>query len=227
MVNLHEWTLDPSAAVQLQLRLREQVRLQWDGRAVRRIAGVDMSLANERAHAAIVVFTFPELKAIEVVSAELPLVFPYVSGLLSFREGPAILAAWAKLSQQPDLVMFDGMGIAHPRGLGIAAHMGLWLQLPTIGVGKSRLYGRHAEVPPEPGSQVDLVDARQGNRVIGAVLRTKARSNPLYVSPGNLIDVPTSVNFVRQCLRGYRLPEPTRWAHNFAGGKGPEMEFEN
>lgn len=224
MVDLHEWTLDPSAAVQLQLRLREQVRLQWDGRTVRLIAGVDMSLANERAHAAIVVFTFPELKAIEAVSAELPLVFPYVSGLLSFREGPAILAAWAKLSQQPDLVMFDGMGIAHPRGLGIAAHMGLWLQLPTIGVGKSRLYGRHIEVPSEPGSQVDLVDARQNNRVIGAVLRTKARSNPLYISPGNLIDVPNSVNFVRQCLRGYRLPEPTRWAHNFAGGKGLEIE---
>ena len=224
---LHDWTLDPGEAVALQTQLRERVQVQWDGRAVGKIAGIDMSLANDRAHAAIVVFSFPDLKPLEGVTADAPLIFPYVPGLLSFREGPAILAAWAKLqpSLLPDVVMIDGMGIAHPRGLGIAAHMGLWLQLPTIGVGKSRLYGRHAEVPLEPGSQVDLVDARQKNRVIGAVLRTRLRSNPLYISPGHLMDVPTAVELVKQCLRGYRLPEPTRWAHKLAAGE--ELRIEN
>ena len=216
---LHEWTLDPGAAIALQTHLREQVRLEWDGRPVQRMAGIDMSLTDNKAHAAIVVFSFPDLKPIEGVTADEPLIFPYISGLLSFREGPAILAAWRKLAQPPDVVMIDGMGIAHPRGLGIAAHMGLWLQRPTIGVGKSRLYGRHAEVPLEPGSQVDLIDPRQDNRVIGAVLRTRPRANPLYISPGHLIDVPTAVDFVRRCLRGYRLPEPTRWAHKFAAGE--------
>lgn len=219
MPPLHDWPLDPSTAIALQNTLREQVRLEWDGRPVHTVAGIDMSLADSAAHAAIVVFSFPELKPLEGVTADEPLVFPYVSGLLSFREGPAILAAWGKLTQLPDLVMIDGMGIAHPRGLGIAAHMGLWLQKPTIGVGKSRLYGRHAEVPIEPDSQVDLIDPRQANHVIGAVLRTRPRANPLYISPGHLMDVPTAVDFVKRCLRGYRLPETTRWAHKLAAGE--------
>lgn len=218
---LHEWTLNPTEAIALQSHLRAQVQLRWDGRPVRKIAGIDMSLANDRAHAAIVVFSFPELKLLEGVTADAPLTFPYVPGLLSFREGPAILAAWAKLhpSLLPDVVMIDGQGIAHPRGLGIAAHMGLWLQLPTIGVGKSRLYGRHAEVPSESRSQVDLIDPRQSDQVIGGVLRTRLRCNPLYVSPGHLMDVLTALHFVQQCLRGYRLPEPTRWAHKLAAGE--------
>jgi deoxyribonuclease V len=215
---LHAWSLDPAEAVRIQNELRERLILSWDGRSIHSVAGVDMSLAGEKAHAAIVVLRWPDLAPIEGVTADAPLDFPYVPGLLSFREGPAILAAWAKLRHLPDLIMFDGQGIAHPRGIGIASHMGLWLGRPSIGVGKSRLYGRHGEPGPHPGDRSDLIDPRT-KRVIGAALRTRLRSKPLFISPGHLIDVEHAVDFVVECLRGYRLPEPTRWAHTFAAGE--------
>jgi deoxyribonuclease V len=166
--------------------------------------------------AAIVVIRFPELTPLEAVTADEPLIFPYIPGLLSFREGPAILSAWEKLRIKPDVVMFDGQGIAHPRGVGIAAQMGLWLDRPTIGVAKSRLYGRHAEVGPRRGDQAELLD--QNGNIIGAVVRTREKTNPLYVSPGHLMDVKQATEFVLACGAGYRLPEPTRWAHRIAGG---------
>ena len=158
-----------------------------------------------------------ELTPLEAVVADAPLVFPYIPGLLSFREGPAILAAWGKLQNRPDLLMFDGQGIAHPRGIGIASQMGLWLERPTIGVAKSRLYGRHEEVGPGRGNRAELLD--KNKNVIGTVLRTKEKTNPLYVSPGHLIDVKHSTEFVIACCTIYRLPEPTRWAHKVAGGE--------
>lgn len=192
--------------------------LAWDGRQVETVAGVDVSVKTEVARAAIVVLSYPALAPLEAATAEAPLVFPYVPGLLSFREGPAILAAWAHLGRRPDLLMFDGQGIAHPRGLGIAAHMGLWLGRPTIGVAKSRLYGRHAEPGPAPGDRAELYSQDTPPRLIGAVVRSKARTNPLYVSPGHLIDVEHAVAFVLNCITRYRLPEPTRWAHRVAGG---------
>lgn len=226
MKALHSWTLDPAQAVQLQRELRAHISLQWDGRPVNTIAGIDMSLAGEKAHAAIVVMRYPELTPIEGVTADAPLVFPYVPGLLSFREGPAIMAAWDKLQHTPDLVMIDGQGIAHPRGIGIASHMGVWLQRPTIGVGKSKLYGTFDAPGPNAGDRTDLIDPKT-KHVIGAVLRSKVRSNPLFISPGHLIDVPHSVDVVLQCLRGYRLPEPTRWAHNFAAGQPLPIENDN
>jgi deoxyribonuclease V len=145
------------------------------------------------------------------------LVFPYIPGLLAFREGPAILSAWNELKNKPDLLMFDGQGIAHPRGIGIASQMGLWLERPTIGVAKSRLYGRHEEVGPQRGDRADLFD-KSGHR-IGTVLRTREKTNLLYVSPGHLIDVEQATQFVVNSLAGYRLPEPTRWAHKVAGGE--------
>jgi deoxyribonuclease V len=216
---LHRWDLSPEEAIRVQIELRARLVIAWDGRAVGTVGGVDMSLANDKAHAAIVVFSFPELKPLEGVTADAPLVFPYIPGLLSFREGPAVLAAWEKLSLKPDLVMFDGQGIAHPRGLGIAAQMGLWLERPTIGVAKSRLYGSHAEPGPHAGDYVPLTEPGQPEQVLGVVLRTRERGNPLYISPGHLIDVPHALDFVRRCCRGYRLPEPTRWAHKFAAGE--------
>jgi deoxyribonuclease V len=216
---LHAWDLAPADARQLQTELRQRLVLAWDGRPVHTVAGVDVSVPIDTARAAVVVLRFPELEPLEAVVASAPLVFPYVPGLLSFREAPAILAAWAQLHTQPDLVMFDGQGIAHPRGLGIAAHLGLWLERPTLGVAKSRLYGRHAEPGPEPGQYADLLSQTSPPQVIGAVVRTKARSKPLFVSPGHLIDVPHAVDCVLQCVRGYRLPEPTRWAHRVAGGE--------
>lgn len=214
---LHDWNLPPMEAAQLQTKLREKIDLTWDGRPVKTIAGVDVSTAKERARCAIVVFEFPDLSPLEAVTAGVPLVFPYIPGLLSFREGPAVLAAWEKLSRKPDLLMFDGQGIAHPRGIGIASQMGLWLERPTIGVAKSRLYGRHAEPGPKRGDQAELI-GKDGN-VIGAVLRTKDNVKPLYISPGHLIDVPHAIEFTLACDGGYRLPETTRWAHRVAGGE--------
>lgn len=202
--------------MRIQKEMRERLVLKWDGRPVTTICGVDISIKTESARAAIVVIRYPDLTPLEAVTADAPLVFPYVPGLLAFREGPAVLAAWELLQTRPDLVMFDGQGIAHPRGDGIASHMGLWLERPTIGVAKSRLYGRHEEVGPHHGDHADLID-RNGS-VIGTVLRTKERSNPLYVSPGHLMDVRHATQFVLACLSGYRLPEPTCWAHKVAGG---------
>ncbi|MGQ0602755.1 MAG: deoxyribonuclease V [Anaerolineales bacterium] len=219
MEPLHAWNLSPDEAVRVQAALRERLVLEWDGRVVNAVAGVDMSLAGEKAHAAIVVLRYSDLQPLAGVTADAPLVFPYIPGLLAFREGPAVLAAWDKLSTKPDVVMFDGQGIAHPRSMGIAAHMGLWLQRPTIGVAKSRLYGHNREPGPEPGDITDLHDNRDHSRIIGAVLRTRARSKPLYISPGHLIDLPHALEFVRHCLAGYRLPETTRWAHKFAAGE--------
>lgn len=219
MKNLHPWTLDPNEAVALQASLRGSLVLNWAHPPVNTVGGIDIGISADRARAAVVVLRYPDLSLLDSATADVPLEFPYVPGLLAFREGPAILAAWKKLAHLPDLILFDGQGIAHPRGMGIASHMGLWLERPTIGVAKSRLYGRHAEPGPNPGDYAELYDPRDPNRVIGTVLRAKARTNPLYLSPGHLIDVPWSLKFVQDCLAGYRLPEPTRWAHKVAGGK--------
>jgi deoxyribonuclease V len=192
--------------------------LTWDKEyRVTTVGGVDVGLSGESARCAIVILRFPELTPLEGVTADAPLVFPYIPGLLAFREGPAVLAAWDKLKIKPDLLMFDGQGIAHPRGIGIASHMGLWLEKPSIGIAKSRLFGRHGEVGPRRGDRADLLDNR-GN-IIGTVLRTREGTNLLYISPGHLIDVQHAIEFVLACCTGYRLPEPTRWAHKVAGGE--------
>lgn len=216
---LHSWSLDPQEAQKIQAQLRERLVLNWDGRSINLVGGVDISVANGIARAAIVILRYPELSPVESAIGEVPLVFPYIPGLLAFREGPAVLAAWEKLKNLPELVMFDGQGIAHPRGIGIAAQMGLWLERPTLGVAKSRLYGRHAEPGPARGDNVELMDERDPTRVIGTVLRSKERTKPLYISPGHQIDVPHALEFVLACLRRYRLPEPTLWAHKVAGGE--------
>jgi deoxyribonuclease V len=221
-VKLHSWDLTPEEAARVQSDLQQRLILRWDNRPVHSIGGVDVSVKTDTARAAIVVLSYPELKPIEAAVSDAPLVFPYIPGLLSFREGPAVLLAWSKLQNQPDLLMFDGQGIAHPRGIGIAAQMGLWLERPTIGVAKSRLYGRHAEVGPQSGDRADLLD-KNGN-LIGTVLRTREKTNPLYVSPGHLMDVEHATQFVLDCCTGYRLPEPTRWAHKVAGGEKLPIE---
>ena len=222
---LHAWTLDPEQAAQVQITLRARLVLTWPpGKTVATIGGVDVGLDQATAHAAIVVLSYPDLVPLEGATAESPLVFPYIPGLLAFREGPASLAAWEKLQHKPDLLMFDGQGIAHPRGIGIASQMGLWLECPSIGVAKSRLYGRHTPLGPKRGDWVELYDERDRRRVIGAVLRTRENVNPLYISPGHLIDLPMCIEFVLRCCTRYRLPEPTRWAHRVAGGETLPVE---
>jgi deoxyribonuclease V len=221
-VKLHNWGLTPEEAVRVQSDLRQRLILTWDNRPITMIGGVDVSIKPDTARAAIVLLSYPELKPVEAAVADAPLVFPYIPGLLSFREGPAVLLAWSKLQNKPDLLMFDGQGIAHPRGIGIASQMGLWLERPTIGVAKSRLYGRHEEIGPRRGDWADLLD--KSGKLIGTVLRTREKSNPLYISPGHLMDVEHATQFILDCCTGYRLPEPTRWAHKVAGGESLPME---
>lgn len=216
---LHSWGLKPNQAIALQLALRNRLVHTWDGRPVTTVGGIDVSIKDGLARAAVVTLHFPELTPIEGVTAEVQITFPYIPGLLSFREGPVVLAAWEKLAHKPDLLLFDGQGIAHPRGIGIASHLGLWLERPSIGVAKSRLYGRHAEPGGQRADWVELMDEKDPKQVIGAVLRTRTDVKPVYVSPGHLIDVKHSVHFVLACCTRYRLPEPIRWAHRVAGGE--------
>jgi deoxyribonuclease V len=221
---LHAWTLNPLEAMQVQSSLRTRLALHWDERPIHTVGGVDVSLGEEVAHCAIVVLRYPELTPVTSATADAPLVFPYVPGLLAFREGPAVLAAWQRLSVEPDLVMFDGQGLAHPRGVGIACQMGLWLERPTIGVAKSRLYGQHEPPGLNRGDWAALHVPGHPERVIGVALRSKPKTNPLYVSPGHLMDVEHALSFVMACCTTYRLPEPTRWAHKVAAGESLSRE---
>ena len=186
--------------------------------AVRLVAGVDVSVKGDQSHAAVVVATYPDFTPVETRLAQCATPFPYVPGLLSFREGPVLEEAFAALDAEPDVFLVDGMGIAHPRRMGIAAHLGLWLEKPTVGVGKTRLVGRHGPLAAEKGAHVPLVDRGE---TIGAVVRTRAGTNPLYISPGHRADIPTAVELVLRCCGKYRLPEPIRLAHKAAGAFAP------
>ncbi len=208
---LHDWNLKPDAAVKLQRQLAQHIIREDQLGEVRCIAGVDMAINEEngKARAAVVLLTYPSLEIQERHIYEEPLRMPYIPGLLSFREAPSVLAAFACLQQQPDLVMVDGQGIAHPRHLGIASHLGLWLDLPTIGCGKSILTGHHQGLSEEAGAWVPLLD---NGETIGAVVRTRTHVKPMIVSLGHRISLETSIHYVLACCRGYRLPEPTRQA---------------
>lgn len=207
---MHEWDVPVEEAVDLQQRLRARVQRTngFDPARVKTIAGVDAAY-TEGGRAAIVVLSFPELEPIEQVTATRDSVFPYVPGLLSFREGPVVVDAFAKLRTRPDLLMFDGQGYAHPRRFGLASHLGVYLDMPSIGCAKSRLTGRYDEPGQALGDRSPLLS---GGEVIGMVVRTKPRTNPLFVSVGHKIDLETAVEMVLRCLRGYRMPEPTRLA---------------
>ncbi len=208
---LHDWNLKPEAAIALQRELAQRIVREDQLGEVGCVAGVDMALNEESgmARAAVVLLSYPDLEILERHVYEEPVRMPYIPGLLSFREAPSVLGAFARLRQQPDLVMVDGQGIAHPRRLGIASHLGLWLDLPTIGCGKSILVGHHAHLSEEVGSWVPLIDK---DETIGAVLRTRAHVKPMIISLGHRISLETSLRYVLACCRGYRLPEPTRQA---------------
>ncbi len=208
------WTYDLDQAIRLQENMRRRVLLTWDDRIVRTIAGIEVSYAAGFVRAAIAVFSYPGLTHRGTVSGETPEAFPYIPGLLAFRAGPAILKAWEKLKQPPDLVLIHGHGTAHPRHFGLASHIGLWINLPAIGVAKTRLYGTLAEVGAQVGEWSEIRDERSPKQVIGAAVRTRPESKPVYVSPGHLIDLPHSVEFVLAACRKDRLPLPIQAAHH-------------
>ncbi len=185
--------------------------------SVQYVAGVDVGFeaGGKITRAAVAVLRYPDLNLSGRCIARLPTSFPYVPGLLSFREIPAVLAALEKLDRWPDLLLCDGQGYAHPRRLGIACHLGLLTGLPAVGVAKTRLIGRHAAVPNRRGGWTPLME---GEERIGAVLRTRAGVKPLFISLGHRISLETAIHYVMTCTTRYRLPETTRWAHRLASG---------
>lgn len=222
----HDWQVSPADARDIQRRLAGEVSKISEVTTPHFIAGVDISVPRERgiATGAVVVLSYPDLILVEtrVVSGQLE--FPYVPGLLSFREAPLTLAACGELSVTPDLFLVDGQGIAHPRRMGLASHLGLFLDKPTIGCAKSLLCGS-CEIPGEaPGSYTEIVDRGE---VIGATLRTKLGVKPVYVSIGHKIDLETAIQWVLNCCRGHRLPEPARLAHLAAGGNLAPGRYES
>ena len=219
---LHNWQVTAAEAKEIQRRLALQVSKRNEVDAPRLVAGVDISAPDRGgvAKGAVVVLRLPDLTPIESSVVEQRVSFPYVPGLLSFRETPVILAACEGLTLTPDLFIADAQGIAHPRRLGLASHLGLLLDIPTIGCAKSILCGRHGELGEEVGSYAPLFD---GGEVIGAALRTKRGVTPVFVSIGHKVDLEAAIGWVLACCRGYRLPEPTRLAHLAAGGQLPVL----
>ncbi|MBU0499709.1 MAG: deoxyribonuclease V [Gammaproteobacteria bacterium] len=211
----HQWDLTPAQAVALQKRLRDMLVLEDRYREICCVAGVDVGFeqGGSITRAAVTLLAFPSLKPLEKVLARTATRFPYIPGLLSFRELPAVLEALALLKTRPDLLLCDGQGYAHPRRFGIACHLGLLTQIPSIGVAKSRLIGQYVEPLNEKGACSPLM---HGEEVIGAILRTRKGVKPLYVSAGHLISLSSSIRFVMGCITGYRLPETTRSAHQLA-----------
>jgi len=219
----HPWDLPIGEAMALQARLAEQVvaKTTFDPAAVRTVAGVDVGFHGDVARAAVVVLSFPSLEPLDCARAEVPVTFPYVPGLLAFREGPGVLAVLEQITTWPDLFIFDAQGVAHPRRLGLAAHMGVILDWPSIGCAKSRLVGVHDEPGDAVGDWAPLYDEGE---TIGAVVRSRSGVQPVYVSIGHRVDLPAATEFVLRCTRGYRLPETTRYAHQVAGGVELQIE---
>ena len=215
----HRWDLSPAEARQLQEALARQVVLENRFGPVGSVAGVDAGFEDrgKLTRAAVVVMRWPDLEIIEQVVAREPTSFPYVPGLLSFRELPAVLAAFERLAALPDLVLCDGQGIAHPRRFGIACHLGVLLDIPTIGVGKSRLTGQFDEPGPARGNRSPLLD---DGEIIGLALRTRDHVRPLFVSPGHRVSLESAADWVLRCTTRYRLPEPIRAADRIASRRG-------
>jgi deoxyribonuclease V len=208
---LHSWDLTAVEAVALQRQLAEQVDICTPLKRCEIVAGADVSYNrfSNRLYAGVIVLHLPDFTVLERQGAVWETTFPYIPGLLSFREAPALLRAFAKVKSEPDVVLFDGQGRAHPRRLGLACHVGLWLDRPCLGCAKSRLTGTFKELDRKAGARAALTDR---DEVIGRVLRTKTGVNPLFVSVGHHIDLESAVQTVLASCAGYRLPEPTRLA---------------
>jgi len=217
VARLHSWSVSTGQATDIQRGLAARVSHSGAPGSLHFVAGVDISVSKTMgtATAAVVILRYPELTTVEVKKASGKLTLPYIPGLLSFRESPLILAACRMVSLTPDLILVDGQGIAHPRRVGLASHLGLFLKIPTVGCAKSLLCGKHAVPGEEQGDYSEIVDRGE---TIGVALRTKAGVKPIYVSTGHLIGLEPAIHWVLECCRGYRLPEPTRLAHLAAGG---------
>lgn len=218
---MHSWELSPREAIALQRRLQAKIVTGDRLGPVRHVAGTDVGFENAGrvTRAAVAVLTFPALELADWAVIRQPTRFPYVPGLLSFREIPALLVALSRLRVRPDLVLCDGQGLAHPRRCGLASHLGLVAGFPTIGVAKSRLMGTYREPPQRRGAWTPL---RDGGEIIGAVLRSRSHVKPIFVSIGHRVSLDTAVACTMACVTRYRLPETTRWAHRLASG--PEID---
>ena len=214
----HPWEVTPKEAAAIQLELRTRLTAHKDFGTIRTVAGADIALEARgkevKGYAGVIVYSFPELQEIERQSAERQLEFPYVPGLLAFREGPALLDAFARLRAEPDLLLFDAHGYSHPRRFGLACHLSVVLDKPGIGVAKSLLVGHYEEPPAAAGSWTPLVDSEE---TIGAVLRTRESVQPVFISIGHRVDLEAAVELALACADGYRVPRPTREADHFVG----------
>ncbi len=207
----HSWNVTPLEAIQIQEELRNFLILRPPRKLIFKVAAGDVAYSrkSQRAYAALLLFSYPDLVLLETSTVQGLADFPYIPGLFSFREAPLLLQAFARLKIRPDLILVEGQGIAHPRSMGIAAHLGLLVGLPSIGCAKSRLYGEAEAPSPEEGSTAPLIS---GGRIVGAVVRTRSAVKPVFVSPGHKMDVTTSISLVLSLCRGYRIPEPLRQA---------------
>ncbi|MEW6358615.1 MAG: deoxyribonuclease V [Planctomycetota bacterium] len=210
---LHPWRVGYARARQIQEELCSRLILRAPRKKFRLVAGTDISYSkkDDRFFGAVIVLSLPDLEEVERATAIGRVEFPYIPGLLSFREAPILLKAFEQLRTIPDLVLFDGQGTAHPRGLGLASHLGLVLDIPSIGCAKSRLCGEHGEVGAEAGSHAPL---KLDGKIIGSVVRTRDHVNPIFVSPGHRMGFRSAVTWTLRCCAGYRIPEPTRRAHH-------------
>lgn len=215
---LHSWQLSVEDAIAIQQQLKDKVVTEDKLGAVNYVAGVDMGFAaaGTISRAAIAVLSFPDLQLVETAIALRPTTFPYIPGLLSFREIPAVIDALETISTVPDLIICDGQGIAHPRRFGIACHLGVLTDIPTIGAAKSLLIGKHEQLDASRGSWQPL---KHRNQTIGAVLRSRTATKPLYISSGHRVSLPTAVDYVLRCTPKYRLPETTRIADKLASNR--------
>lgn len=212
MKKLHKWNLSPSQAVALQKSLSGKVQLVELKEHPKTIAGIDCAFSGDkkRIFACVVVLKLPGFELIEMKSAVQTLTFPYIPGLLSFREAPACIAAVEKLENEPDAFIIDGQGVAHPRRFGLACHLGLFFNKPTVGCAKSRLIGSFEDPAPEKSSFSSL---RDGRETIGAVVRTRTNVKPVFVSVGSKCLLKDAIKMVLDCTTKYRIPEPARLAH--------------
>jgi deoxyribonuclease V len=213
MKPLHPWNVSVEEAIQIQGNLRHQIILEKTFKEVRWIGGADVAYSKDRnsLFGAIVVLSFPKMEILDITTARGKIPFPYIPGLLSFREGPILIEAFQKLKIKPDVMVYDAQGIAHPRGIGLASHMGLWFDLPSIGCTKTPLLNDFVYPGSSKGS-FELI--RRGEKEVGAVLRTKDKVKPIFISPGHRIDLQTSIQIVLTTCPKFRIPEPLRRAHH-------------